>query len=147
MCMSNDCARRIHGGRWPTTMDGDAACSQITLGNFVIYLLFLLQWHDPKKCFACRWYVARAHDRCPSSTAGWVIDTDVSRLYISINHPSARWYVHGAIEVSSSCLVVLAPHALITRWWSCLESERATWPKKRSRLQRCLWSKETEGHP
>jgi len=35
--------------------------------------------------------------------------------------------------------------ALIARWWSCLESERATWPKKLSCL--VLMIMQTGGHP
>ena len=40
--------------------------------------------------------------------SSWM-DTSVSRLYISINPPSARWYA-GALEVSSSLLMVRATH-------------------------------------
>jgi len=59
---------------------------------------------------------------------GWV-DTDVSRLYIGINPPQPGGRPRGLLQSLGGW-----SNALMARWWPCLESECATWPKKCSRL-------------
>ena len=59
---------------------------------------------------------------------GWV-DTDVSRLYIGINPTQTGGRPRGLLQSLGGW-----SNALMARWWPCLESECATWPKKCSRL-------------
>jgi len=91
----------------------------------------------------------RIDDASPENTivglpSSWV-DTGVSRLYIDINPPQP-----GGMQVPSRSPAVSwwserRTDRLTARWWSCLESERATWPKKRSVL--VLMTLETGGQP
>ena len=78
----------------------------------------------------CRVDDTSPENRIVGLPPGWV-DTDVSRLYISINphQPVVRGRPRGFLQ-SLGC----RSDALTARWWSWLESERVTWPKNRSRL-------------
>ena len=84
-----------------------------------------------------KWNVAMIDDTSLEDTIvdlspGWV-DIDVSRLYVSIisinpSQPDSTW------APSPSNSLGVRSDTLIARWWSFLESERATWPKKWSHL-------------
>jgi len=72
---------------------------------------------------------------------GWM-DTDVSRLYVASIPLSqvVRWRPRGLFQSLDD-----QSDALTAWWWPCLESERAMWPKKWSRL--VLVILETGGQP
>ena len=77
-------------------------CASILL----LLLLLLLQWRAPNGVLPCRWYVAREHNRWPFSKLSGYHCLPTVHWHQS---PSARWYA-GALEVSSSLLVVGATH-------------------------------------
>jgi len=64
------------------------------------------QWRARIGVLPCRWYVAREHDRWPSSKLSGYRCLPTVHQHQS---PSVRWYA-GALEVFSSLLVVEATH-------------------------------------
>ena len=101
----------------------------------------LLQWHGPKGVLPCRWYVARS---LAFLQVEWILILAECKLScnISVNPLSrvVRGHPRGLLQSLGG-----RSDTLTARWWSCLESERVTWPKKRSLL--VLMILETGGPP